>query len=89
MEEKINSLYTVDNLVVLSFLIVLWTSVLFILKEVLGISPDSVFRAVAITSGISVLAALTSTSIALCLHLRRNKVTLYTEDIMNSKDFKG
>ena len=85
MKKKINSLYTIDNLVVLFFVVVLWTSTLFVLNEVLGISPDKLYRTIAITSSISVLGSLTTTSLALCLHLRRNKVKLYTEDIMNSK----
>jgi len=84
MKMKINSLYRKDNLVVLFFVLVLWTGLLLVLHEVLGISPDTTFKTVAITSGVTVLTALSATSAALMLHLKKNKIALYTEEIINS-----
>jgi len=83
MEKKINSLYTNDNLIVLAAMSILWCVILFVLKQVLSISPSAGFSCAATCAGVSVLAALTATSFALIMHLKKNKVLLYTEEIEN------
>lgn len=84
MEKKIKFLYRIDNFVVLFFVAALWAGILFVLNEVLGISPGALFSAAAIVSSLSLLVALTATSFVLCLHLKKNKIELYTQDIVNT-----
>jgi len=84
MKKKIDFLYRIDNLVVLLFVAALWTGILFVLNEVIGLSPSGLFTTVAVGSSLSLLAALTATSFVLCLHLKKNKIELYTQDIANT-----
>lgn len=83
MEKKIHSLYINDNISVLVAMSILWCVILFVLKQVLSISPSVGFSSASIGAGVAVLAALTASSFALIMHLKKNKILLYTEEIEN------
>ena len=83
MEKKIKYLYTTDNIIVLLSILVIWCNICFVLTQVLSISPSQIFSNVAIGSGVAVLAAITATAAALIMHLKKNKVAMYTEELEN------
>ncbi|OQY23020.1 MAG: hypothetical protein B6I37_06130 [Desulfobacteraceae bacterium 4572_35.2] len=83
MRNKINSLYTKDNIIVFASMSLLWCVILFVLKQVISISPSAGFSSAVTGAGVAVLAALTATSFALIMHLKKNKISLYTEEIEN------
>ncbi len=77
MEKRIKSLYTTDNIIVLVSILIIWCNVGFVLSQVLDISPSQLFSSVAIGSGVAALAALTATSVALILHLKKQNLHVY------------
>ncbi len=83
MEKKIKALYTTDNIIVMVSILIIWCNIGFVLSQVLDISPSQLFSSVAIGSGVAALAALTATSVALIMHLKKNKVAMYTEELEN------
>ncbi len=86
MEKKTASLYRTDNAAVLISIAILWMVILFVLSQVVSISTDRTFSTVITVSAFAVLAALTATSIALLMHLKKNKIAIYTEEIINQNN---
>lgn len=86
MEKKTALLYRTDNVAVLISIAILWMVVLFVLIQVVSISPDRTFSTIITVSAFAVLASLTATSIALLMHLKINKIAIYTEEIINQNN---
>lgn len=81
MESKIKNLHRQDNATVVFILVVLWAVLVYVISQVMGIAPDRGTSLV--IAGIGVIAGsfATAACIAVLVHLKKNKIKLYTEEI--------
>lgn len=84
MENDIKKLHLTDNISIAAAMTVLWAIILFVLSNVVHVSPHATFTVVAVAAGVAVLLALSITSLALVSHLKTNRTALYLEEIQNS-----
>ncbi len=86
MENKIKKLYLQDCIIVLIFMIVLWSILVYVLSKVVLIAPGTTVKMFVIFIGIMAGTFATAAMVAVLVHLKKNQKQLYTEEILASKD---
>lgn len=85
MENKIKSMYYGDVSLILVFGIMLWTALLFVMSVASNLAPNHTVNIIILAAGSVLGIFATGSLITLFVHLRRNKIELYTQDIMCSQ----
>lgn len=85
MESIIQKKYRMDFLIISSFAVFTWGVLLFVLKTVYVISPVPIVKAAAIISCGLVGIFSTSALLAVLVHLKNNRTSIYREDILNER----
>lgn len=83
MEHIIRRKYRFDCALILFCIIFSWIVLLFVLETVYALAQIAMIKAVSILSCLIVGVFLTSSLIAVLVHLRENTVGIYQEDIIN------
>ncbi len=82
MESKIKKKYFQDCFVVSAFTTMLWVLQIYMINTVGGIISDPVTKTAITIVGISAAAFATASSAAVLVHLKKNTIQIYTEEIM-------
>ena len=69
-------------------LIALWTMVLFAMQAVAAIVPGGVAKLLLIASALCICLFATASLVAVYIHIRKNRDSIYLEDIRISLDQK-
>lgn len=78
---KINKMYRQDTGLVFIFIILIWLVLGFVLINVSSLAPSDLIRNVALASGTIAGIFVTSSLIAVLVHLKKNRIGLYTEEL--------
>lgn len=83
MENKIRRLYYQDSVILLFFLILLWSIIAFVIANInTTISNSTVEFAVAL-AGFGVALCATSAMFAVLVHIKKNCTMIYSEELEN------
>lgn len=82
MENKINRMYYGDLSLILIFGILLWSALLFVMSVAAKLAPNHTVNIIILATGSVLGIFATGSLISLFVHLRRNRIVLYTQDIM-------
>jgi len=85
MEEKMEKAYRSDIALVVGCMALIWATLLFVLFQVQELSDSVLFSVAIAVICLTSLAFLTSALIGLIAHLKRNRNSLYAEDIGHLK----
>jgi hypothetical protein len=81
LDEKIKKMYIQDNSTILVFVIIFLMFLVFVLSKVYIIAPDNATKTVIIISGTIISAFAIASSFAVLVHIKRNKIKLYSAEI--------
>jgi len=80
-EAKMNKLYRQDTGLVVAFIIFVWLVLGFVLINVSRLAPNDLIRNVSLAAGLMAGILVTSSLIAVLVHLKRNRVSIYSEEL--------
>ncbi|MBK5244239.1 MAG: hypothetical protein JJE18_04285 [Eubacteriaceae bacterium] len=84
MESQMGKKYLMDKAAIIFALIVLWTVLIFVMLNIEGITPTKSLKLTIFAIGILMGIFATAASIAVLIHLKKNKKILYITE-MNAK----
>lgn len=85
MKSKIHTMFCCDSALIISFTIVLWTVLAYVMTAVIGIADTPALKVVTLGSALIVGISATTGLLAVIKHLNTNKTELYTEDIIHAQ----
>lgn len=86
MKSKINTMFYCDSALIISFAIVLWTVLVYVMTTVVEIADTPALKLVSLGSAFIVGISATTGLLAVIKHLNTNKTELYTEDIIHAQN---
>ena len=81
MEKEIKKRYLQDCIVTFTCVAILWIIQIYVVIVVAGIVPDPAVKAVISFAGIAAAVIATTSSVAVVIHLKKNKLKIYTEEL--------
>ena len=81
---KINKLYRQDTWLVFVFILFVWVVLGLVLVNVTSLAVNDVIRNVALFVGVVAGFFVTSALVAVLVHLKKNRIALYSEEIRNT-----
>lgn len=81
---KINKLYRQDTGLIFVFILFVWVVLGFVLMNVSSLAVNDVIRNVALVAGAVAGFFVTSALVAVLVHLKKNRITLYSEELQNT-----
>ena len=81
---RINKLYRQDRGLVFVFILFVWAVLGFVLKNVLSLAMNDLTRNVALVAGLLAGIFVTSALVAVLAHLKKNRIALYSEELLNT-----
>lgn len=78
---KINKLYWQDTGLVSLFIVFVWVVLGFVLMSVSTLAPTEFIRDVALTAGSVAGIFVTSALVAVLVHIKKNRISLYSEEL--------
>lgn len=78
---KMDKLYRQDTGLVLVFIIFVWLVLGFVLINVSSLAPNALIRNVTLVAGSLAGIFVTSSLIAVLVHLKKNRVGIYSEEL--------
>jgi len=88
MEDKINKMNKSDNVLIVGFAIALCTIFCIVILQVLRLTNIIAEKITIVSIGVTVMLLGVAALVGVIRHLERNKVQLYTEDIISSMEGK-
>lgn len=88
-EKSIRTMYIRDCLLLVIFVIGLWSILAPVMLAVLGLAPDGTVKAIVVCVAMISGAALTWGMLAVFFHIRKNRDAIYREDLGNLAVLKG
>jgi len=89
LEKEINKRYLQDCIVTLICVAILWLIQIYVVIVVAGIVPDPAVKAVTSFAGIAAAVIATTSSVAVVIHLKKNKTKIYTEELEVTANHPG
>jgi hypothetical protein len=86
VEKRIARMYISDTVIIILSITATWIVLAFVLHEVLPLAGNTNIRLIIEISAVAVAVCATGAFIALLGHLRRNRATLYREDLAHRRD---
>jgi hypothetical protein len=86
MEKRVVRMYLVDCATIMVSMVLTWAVMALVLRTVLGLTSDLAVRATIEIAAATAAVFATSALIAVLVHLRRNRETLYAEDVAHLKE---
>lgn len=80
-EAKMNKLYRQDTGLVVTFIVFVWLVLGFVLINVSPLAPNDLIRNVSLAAGLMAGILVTSSLIAVLVHLKSNRVSIYSEEL--------
>ena len=81
MEKEIKKKYLQDCFVTFTCAAILWMVQIYVVIVVAGIVPDPAVKAVISFAGIAAAVIATTSSVAVVVHLKKNKTKIYMEEL--------
>jgi len=81
MEEKIKKMYYGDCVLIFVFILFLWLVLVCVMSAAAKLAPDHAVRVVALLTGAVAGVSATWALIAVLVHLKKNRLQLYAEDL--------
>ncbi|MBP1759493.1 MAG: hypothetical protein H6Q63_410 [Firmicutes bacterium] len=81
---KINKLYRQDTGLIFVFILFVWVVLGFVLMNVSSLAVNDVIRNVALVAGVVAGFFVTSALVAVLVHLQKNRISLYSEELQNT-----
>lgn len=81
MEKKINRMYLKDCLSILTTMIVLWVTLIFVMINVYSVASNQMLEITIVLVGVIACSLASSALFAVIVHLKKNRSDLYSEDI--------
>ncbi|HBW37637.1 MAG: hypothetical protein VR66_27770 [Peptococcaceae bacterium BRH_c23] len=81
---KINKLYRQDTGLVFVFILFVWVVLGFVLMSVARLAVSDLIRNVALVAGVVAGIFVTSSLVAVLVHLKKNRIALYSEELQNT-----
>lgn len=81
---KINKLYRQDTGLVFVFILFVWVVLGFVLMSVSSLAVSDLIRNVALVAGVVAGIFVTSALVAVLVHLKKNRIALYSEELQNT-----
>jgi len=78
---KIDKMYRQDTGLVVTFIIFVWLVLGFVLINVSSLATNSLIRNVTLAAGSLAVIFVTSSLIAVLVHLKKNRVGIYSEEL--------
>ncbi|KNZ42201.1 hypothetical protein [Acetobacterium bakii] len=85
MENQMNKTYRMDGIAIIIAMIVLWAVLIFVMLKIGDITPNQPLKAMIFTIGILVGVFATASSMAVLIHLKKNKKTLYVSEMTEKR----
>lgn len=82
--EKINKLYRQDTGLIFVFILFVWVVLGFVLLNVTSLAVSDLIRNVALIAGVVAGIFVTSALVAVLVHLKKNRIALYNEELQNT-----
>lgn len=89
MDKAIRRLFSVDYLVIATFIGFMWCVLAFVLYQVLTLVSSGSIMMLSVLSAITVGTFSTASLLAVIGHLKRNRAVIYREDVETSLRNKG
>lgn len=81
---KIDKLYRQDTGLVFIFILFVWVVLGFVLMSVSSLEISDLIRHVALVAGVLAGIFVTSALVAVLVHLKKNRLALYSEELHNT-----
>jgi len=78
---KMDKMYRQDTRLVVIFIIFVWLVLGFVLINVSSLAPNDLIRNVTLVAGSMAVIFVTSSLIAVLVHLKKNRVGIYSEEL--------
>lgn len=84
MKKKIQRLFISDCAAIVTAMIAIWAMIMFAMTSVRAIAPTQVVATLIFASALLICLFATASLAAVFIHLKRNRESIYTEDILAS-----
>ncbi len=81
MNKKIKKMYIQDYSTILAFVSLFLIFLMIVIKNVYMIAPDNATKTIIILSGVIISAFAVASSIAVIVHIKKNKESIYSSEI--------
>jgi len=82
---KIANMYRQDTVLVVIFIIFVWLVLGFVLISIIGLARNNLMRDVILVAGLMAGIFVTSALFAVIVHLKKNRVSIYSEELSQIK----
>ena len=82
---KMNKMYRQDTGLIVVFIIFVWLVLGFVLINIRSLAPNDLIRDVTLAAGSMAGIFVTSSLIAVLVHLKKNRVGIYSEELCHRK----
>ncbi|HWR44534.1 hypothetical protein [Sporomusa sp.] len=79
--EKIDKMYRNDTGLVVIFIIFVWLILGYVLVSVSSLAPNDLIRNVMLAAGVMAGIFMTTSLIAVLVHLKKNRVSVYRDEL--------
>lgn len=86
MEKKIQKMLRQDRFIVMLFTSGLWMLIGYVMLQVLSVTETMAPRIIIVLAGVMACAFSTASSVAVLSHLKRNRDSLYTKEILSGEE---